>query len=418
MVMLMPVTNRFQQYLAALKGRFTKLTRLEFLQPNGAVAYALDNNPYNRRSRNLIQDGSLSVNLQNGQRRTATVKLSNIDGEYDYNVNKVWFGQQIRLSMGLVLDDGTDYYISQGVFYVKDPTEVYNPSENTMTYNLVDKWSYLDGTLFGNLPGIYEIPAKSNVFNAIAGILKEDRGNGEYIDNVPPIFTPYYNGKSATQPDGTSLSLLSVPYTVRSDAQSYGTLLLELADIISAWIGYDATGALRIDPTQEDILDIQKTVLWEFSPTETQFLGATYTTQNANVYNDILVRGEGLNTYEQVAARVVNKDPKSDTNINIIGRKVLVKDMSSYYTNKQCQDMAIYTLKRNSSVRKSITILSSQMFHLMENNIVTIRRPDKDNTLERHLVTGFTVPLSSTGEMTINATSVQDYPNYTVVSTT
>ena len=55
--------------------------------------------------------------------------LSNLDGAYDYNVNKVWFGQQIRLMEGLVPPDGTDFYLPQGVFYVKDPEETFLPNQ-------------------------------------------------------------------------------------------------------------------------------------------------------------------------------------------------------------------------------------------------------------------------------------------------
>jgi hypothetical protein len=37
-------------YLEALKHPFVKLARLEFLNPDGSVSFAIDNNPMNRRS--------------------------------------------------------------------------------------------------------------------------------------------------------------------------------------------------------------------------------------------------------------------------------------------------------------------------------------------------------------------------------
>ena len=60
--------NRYQQYLEALKEPFIKRTKLEFLQPDGIVAFVLDNNAQNPRSNAFIQSGNLSVNLQNGKR--------------------------------------------------------------------------------------------------------------------------------------------------------------------------------------------------------------------------------------------------------------------------------------------------------------------------------------------------------------
>ena len=65
-----------QAYMSALREPFQKLCRLRFLQPDGSTAFSLDNNPKNRRSGAFVADGSISVNLQNGKRRTATVTLS------------------------------------------------------------------------------------------------------------------------------------------------------------------------------------------------------------------------------------------------------------------------------------------------------------------------------------------------------
>ena len=184
----MPNT-RFADYLSALKTDFVKITRLEFLQPNGTIAFVLDNNYKNKRSGAFIQDGTLSVNLQNGARRTASVMLSNINGDFDFNVNNLWFGTKVRLQMGLLLPDGTEYLVPQGVFYLKDPTEVHEPSAKTISFSLVDKWAMLDGTLGGNLDGIYEVPLASNIFSAIDGLLKDDQGNGRYFDDTPAIYT-------------------------------------------------------------------------------------------------------------------------------------------------------------------------------------------------------------------------------------
>lgn len=406
--------NDFQKYLKALKTDFTKIIRLEFLQPDDSIAFVLDNDYRNRRAGAFIQDGSLSVNLQNGTRRTAIATLSNTDGEYDFNVNKLWFGTRVRLKMGILFPDGTSYLFSQGVFYIKNPEEVFNPKEKTVKLNLVDKWAILDGTLGGNLDGIYEIPAGSNIFTAIKSILNEDQGNGQPFDTYPAIFTEYYNGKTQELPDGTTASLIETPYTARFDSfgQNYANVILELNSMLAGWIGYDSTGCLRLDPSQDDIEDISKPVLWTFSPTEKQFLGATYAVKNSDVKNEIIIVGQALDGgYAQVFGRARNFDPSSDTNINLIGRKILRKEQAGYYTNDICVSLADFELKRNTILRKSVTIKSTQMFHLAENNIVLIWRPDKTGApFERHLINGFSIPFSQTGEMTINATSVTDFP--------
>ena len=183
-------------YMKALRRPFVKLCRLRFLNPDGSTAFSLDNNPGNVRSGAFIADGTISANLQNGQRRNATVTISNVDGAFDYNINKIWFGQEIALDEGLILPNGEDFYIQQGVFLIENPTETIEPGNRTVTYPLVDKWAMLDGTLFGNLEGTYEVKAGSNIFTPIAALLGLPRGNGYPVDRVPPVFTEYYNGKT------------------------------------------------------------------------------------------------------------------------------------------------------------------------------------------------------------------------------
>lgn len=413
----MAANSLWVQYLNALKTNFTKLTRLDFLQPDGSVAFSLDNNPQGVRSRTFIQDGNLSVNLQNGTRRTANVRLSNLNGEYDYNVNNVWFGKQIRILMGLVLPGGQEYLIPQGVFYIQNPEEINQPGERTAAYNLVDKWAYLDGTLNGELEGAYECPVNSNIFGAINSILGLPLGNGQTIDSVPGTYTDYYNGKTTLLPDGSTAPLTDTPYTVRvdSDHNTYADVILALNEMLAGWIGYDAYGSLRLEPSQDDILDIDKPVMWTFSPSEQEFLGATYTVLNSEVRNDIIRVGESLGEYALIGARAQNLDPSSDTNINLIGIKTDRESKAGYYTNDICASLAEFELKRKTILKKSISIRSKQLFHLTENNLVLIKRTDKPGQpIERHLVTGFNLPLASTGEMTINATSVSDFPIATV----
>lgn len=411
--------EQMKDYLRVIRTSFTKLCRVRFLQPDGSTVFALDNNPLNRRSGAFIQDGSISVNLQNGQRRTASITLSNLDAAYDYNVNNVWFGQQIAIDEGLILSDGSEFYIPQGIFYIAEPQETLNPNQRTITYPLVDKWAYLDGTLFGRLEGTYEVPLNTNIFAPIQSILGLDRGNGEKLDNVTPIFTEYYNNMTQELPDGNTASLVKSPYTLRvdSDDGTYADVVLGLAEMVNAWVGYDQNGALRIDPSQDDILDTNKPVLWRFSTDEAQLLGATYTVKNQEVYNDYIVLGEQTSDYAQAAGRAQNLDPSSDTNVYSIGRKTYRETASGYYTKTQCEDLAQWKLKRATVLQKSVSISCTQMMHLVENNLVEITRTDKPGSpTEKHLIQGFTRPLTSTGAMTITAVSVADFPIATITS--
>lgn len=459
---------RYRQYIENLRKSWIKICRLRFLNPDGSVAFALDSNasrqipkrrsvittpvdraykttsgdyttnPNNHKytvlhnaytantygirmsrpqSQCFIQDGSLSVNLQNGQRRSVDVLLSNVDAQFDYNVNNLWFGQEIALDEGMILPDGTEYYIQQGIFVITNPEEVFRPSEKTMSLDLVDKWANLDGSLGGNLEGTYEVPVGTNIFSPASALLSQDIGNGYKRDATSPIYTVYYNGKTQLLPDGTTVNLTDSPYTltVSGDGGTEADVILKLAEMLNAMVGYDTAGALRFEASQDDLDDSTKPVLWNFSPDETTLIGMTYKVQNTEVFNDYIVVGEQLDDYSQPAGRAQNLDPRSPTNINIIGRKTIRQTASGFATDTQCQDLAAWKLKRSTVLQKAVSINCPQILHLRENCLVEVARTDKPGSpVERHLIQGFSRPLTGTDSMTISCVSVQDFPVATV----
>lgn len=402
------MTN-YQLYLESLRKPFQKLVRLRFLNPDGSSAFVLDNDPLNARAGAFLSNGELHCNLQNGQRRTASVTLSNVDQRFDYNINALWFGQEVALDEGMVLPNGQEIYFQQGIFLLETPKDELRPGERTITYNLVDKWAGLDGTLYGNLEGTYEVAEGTNIFQPITALLSEDKGNGQPVDNVTPVYTDYYNSMTQEMPDGTSVAMTDTPYTLRIDSES-GTIaevVLGLTGMLNAWVGYDNTGALRVDPSQDDLLDTAKPVAWRFQLEDFSFLGASHTIKNTEVYNDYIVVGEQLDDYTQPYGRATNNNPKSDTNVQTIGRKTFREQRAGYATNTQCQDLANWMLKRSSILQKAVSISCSQIFHINENELVEIVRTDKPGSpVERHLVLGFSRPLNGTEQMTIDAVSV------------
>lgn len=409
-----------QEYMCLLNGPFKKLVRLRFLQPDGSTAFSVDGNSRNRYNRAFIAQGTISANLQNGQRRSATVTFAGVTDRFDYDVNHLWFGTEIALDEGLRLSDGSAYYIQQGVFLLESPTESIKPQGRVLTYPLVDKWAMLDGRLGGNLESTYEVPVGTNIFTPIAALLSENRGNGYPVDGVTPIFTEYYNNMTQRLPDGTIAYMSNTPHTltVSGDGGTKATVILDLASMVNAWVGYDRTGAFRLDPSQDDILDNTKPILWRFdTANDRTLLGMDYTAKNTEVYNDYIVVGEQLDNYIMPNGRAQNLDPTSDTNVNIIGRKTFRETKAGYATDTMCQDYAAWKLKRSTALQKAVTITCSQLFHIEENSLVTIRRADKPGSpVERHLITGFSRPLTGTGQMTINCVSVNDFPIATLTT--
>ena len=80
-----------------------------------------------------------------------------------------------------------------------------------------------------------------------------------------------------------------------------------------------------------------------------------------------------------------------------------------------CRDRAEWELKRSTVLQKSVDISCGQIFHIVENTLASVVRTDKPGSpTERHLITGFSRPLTGEGQMTISATSVADFPVATV----
>lgn len=432
-------SERYLRYLDALLNPFQKLTKLEFLQPDNSVAFFLSNaNGYRRgynpkyQSSALVQQGTLSVSFQNGARRKASITLSDIDNAFEYNVNNIWFGQKIRLSMGLVLPDGTDFYLPQMVGLIKNPQSVLSENQKTVTFPLVDKWANLDGSLFGKLTDTYtakQSTAEYAVYTAIANLLKTSiydhkltEDINAMIDNVAPIFTNYYDGKTYAVANGDgsqtrTASMTEIPFDISENGGSnFAQLLLQFNDVLAGIIGYDQTGALRLEPSQTDINDIEKPVLWQFTQRNSSLSQISETIKNDEVYNDVIIVGGG-NTDGGIWGRASNNDLNSDTSISAIGLKTYRETKANYFNTKQCTALAEYYLKRKTILQKSVNITSSQMFHLVENQLVSVQRTDKPhNPTERHLINSFSLPIGETGAMTINATSVADIPNFTVTS--
>jgi len=410
--------NTFAEYLDCIKQPFIKLCRIRFLNPDGSTAFALDNNVVKPQNKTFIADGTLTVNLQNGQRRNANIVLDNVNADYDFAYGKLWYGDEIALDEGVLLPNGTEFYIQQGVFLLDSPSESVMPNGRTINYTLVDKWANLDGSRMGNLEDTYEVDYGSNIFHPIAELLAEDRGNGIPLDNVAPIFTDYYNLMTQELPDGTTANLTDAPYTLTVDGGSTkADVILGLVAMVNGWVGYDASGALRVDASQDDISDATKPILWTFSQNDSTLLGLTYSANANDVFNDYIVVGEQLDDDTQPSARAQNYDPSSDTNINIIGKKTFREEASGYGTEEMCADLAVWKLKRATVLQKSVSISCTQLMHIKENDLVEIQRTDKvGNPIERHLIQGFSRPLADNSPMTINAISVVDYPHLTVTT--
>ena len=409
----MPVfSDDYSEYLYTLKTNYRPAIKIEWMNNDGS-SYGEITNSY------VDMSGTVSVSMENGTRRTADIELDNSNGEFSVDVYNLWYGKMVKLWMGVYLSDGSPYYFPQGVFYVNSVEESNTPLQRTVSLHLIDKWCFLDGTMWGNLDGIYIVPIGSNIYDALTKLLKTSRFTGENVDEagepqtnavdpIMPNLSSYYLTK--TYKDGeTTYNAIDTPYEIRMEyGKTYADILLEFATILGAYIYYDVDGRLTIEPTQDDIVDSSKPILWTFTPNEQEFLSEDSSHDFGTFYNDIIVIGYTTNG-KQAKGRAQNKNTASPTAIQIIGIKTYPPyEDAAYWTDEQCNELAEYYLKRQTIKQRSVQISSAPMFHLRENRLIECVRP---YTMEKEalLISGYDLPIGTTGTMSITATSVNEF---------
>ena len=418
----------FDRYLKVIKEDFRPAIKVEWLNPDESVNFEFTNALHNI-------DVNVNVNYTNGSRRICTLTLNNDKNAFPVDFDNIWTGQKFKLWMGIYLDEKTPYYFPQGVFYVTNPSDVYNPDARTVTINGVDKWAYLDGTLFGMLSGSYQTAIDVDLYSAIRELLKLSRFKDDFsgtdkkeemIDPTTPLLSPTFKYKTTnlTTIDKTTGETVitkkyvwQCPYT--AIVERGGTLadvLLEYATILCANIYYDVNGRLVLEPmidTAEDITDTNKEILWHYTVDEKTFLGLTQKHDFEKIHNDFIVLGNVVNGY-QFKGRVQNRNILSNTCVQKIGLRTREPyEDSQYYSDEQCVELAKYYAKTDTILQKSGDISSVALYHLDVNKLVAVSTPNNNMSKELFLVMGFS--LSTSEKMTLNVASVNILQDFSVV---
>jgi hypothetical protein len=198
--------NRTLQYLNKLKQNNKTILRIAFLNPDETIQKEITNEVYNI-------SGNLNINYQNGARRTCTITINNDRNLFPAGWNGFALGQKFQLWTGLYLDEAEQdpYVISQGIFYILNPKEIYSPDKKTISIQGVDKWAYLDGRLFGFLNGTYKSSANNEnmrIDDLVLGLLQQNKYSNtlkpannilEMIDLKKPIFNDFLETRLENQ---------------------------------------------------------------------------------------------------------------------------------------------------------------------------------------------------------------------------
>jgi len=346
--------------------------------------------------------GSLSINYQQGQRRSLNFALKNDDGKWLPNDNNggLWINSKFKLELGIENDEGYTYWQPNGVFVVANPSATNNGGEKLINIQCYDKFAMLDGTLGGTITATYTIPNGSNIKQAITDILLDDNGNGYPNDIVPLIFDNIYKDVNTT-------------YTITKNANSnLGEIIIELANMIACDVYYNENGNLVIQSVITDISNLRKPILWNYDDGELEYLSSTTSYDFTNVKNKVTVVGANVNSVTIYSAYSENNNGQSPTRIGKIGIRNLYIEDSNISSNQLCQDRADYELSKISILNLAISMESTYMIHLDVNKCISITDNFYGYKNQRFIIKSLNIPIGIDSKISIECANVASLPYY------
>lgn len=339
---------------------------------------------------NLINgSGEISIQRQNGTRRSIDFTLINTDGSYlpDFNTG-IWWRRKFQVSLGYEESDGTTYWHPQGVFCLENPVATSQYSNKTVQIRGVDKFSVIDGTLGGETDYTYIVPVGSNIYTAIRAVL-------DLVgDKKEPILDSVFSSEIT-------------PYTIEIPiGGNLSEIIIQLAGMVSANVYYNETGHLVFE---RDVDDSEKSSLHNFSTNDYNYMGATRTYRFNELYNAVLVVGDNING-EIFEWKTQNNNLTSDVSIPNIGfERVKIVTDPNIYSDELAEVRSRYELKLSTALQSSITITSIPIYHLNVDSVIQIDDPSIDLIESRYLINGYRLPLSPSGTMNLDIVDVKEF---------
>ncbi len=360
---------------------------------------------------NIIDDvimgsGSLSVNYQQGQRRSLNFSLNNSDGKWlpAPDANGIWINTKFKLELGVKLLNGELYYQPAGVFVIGNPNAKRIGANKEIAMQCYDKFALLDGTLGGNIDGTYIIPANTNIRKAIQDILWLDNGNGQPIDNATLLF------------DSTLADEITAYTITKSPNSTLGGMIIELADMISCNVYYNEHGNLVVQSGIKNLSYTSNPTLYSYDDGELEYLDSNLLYDFAKVKNRVTIIGGNVNSGIIYSAIAENRNPQSSTNIQKIGIKNIYHEDSNIYSDRLAQERANYELNKISILQLTISVKSTFMIHLDVDNCIEITDSFFGLNRNRYVIQSLNIPISNDSTIAIQCTNVDNLPFYPTIS--
>lgn len=371
----------------------------------------------------IVQDSiSYDETLQNGLRRTLSLRLINKNGKYtpsantqrgyysvfydyvDKNKKKyvsnpkylqtpIWGMVRMSFDIGLRIEDEKYMWFKKGKYIITKMSASQQDSNKEVSIDLKDKFYLFEGNI-GKLVTPVEIPVGSDCLMLVKDILSQDMGNGYSYDLLPPIFD-------------SSLVGLKTSVTIKKEAgDTQSSVLQDIAEQMSASYFYNECGNLIFIPINEELKDMYKPITWYY---ETKFLDLLDVSIDYDIDNAVnMIKVIGDNMGETVNyALAVNKDPRSPICVGFLGKRLgdIITNENTW-SDSMAFDLARYYLRKKSISCLNIKVQAKLNPLINVDKLISIDHEFFNFTNKKLIVSGISFS-SGEANMNINTTDIQ-----------
>jgi hypothetical protein len=396
--------------------------RVCVLNPDDTICYQI---PFEH----IPDDGiSYDENLQDGQRRSLSIRLINKDGRYTPTVNSqrgyysmfydsfvknnsikgenrymanpqyikdsIWGSIKMSYDIGIKIND-TDYvWFKKGVFRVSNINIVDEDSNKEIDISLVDKFSIFEGNT-GKLLVSTEIPSGTDCKMIIRDLLNEDYGDGYSFDMLDPIFN------EALESTVTSVLIR------KEEGDTRASIIQEVATQMNASYYYNECGRLVFDPIQDELRDEVKPLCWIYEPKNMDLISINMSYDLSSAVNMIKVVGDNMGEKVNYAL-VVNNNSLSPICVGVLGKRMgdIITD-ANVWSDSMAFDVGRYYLRKN-SIKCLKTDIVVKLNPLVEiNKLIDVVHDMFQFKHQKFIVSGISWS-SNSYEMSISTINVQN----------
>jgi hypothetical protein len=337
-----------------------------------------------------IDDGSVTVDVSRGTRRTFQLRMSNKGGVYSPKTSEdlFSFGRLVRIYRGLsyfnAAGSRVDEYILLGTFMVDRPEVFVDANMSVLTVDGSDLWKKI---ATGGFAAGFSFAAGTHV-NTIIAKVAEVSGIAVSQTALDPLSSR------------TSAGRITATTVAWEPGDNRSQFLMDMATQWGLQVYFDANGIL----VSKEMPNLNiATPVWSFQPGEDSImLGVTKIQNDLKLINHVVVCGESTGGVpSNVRYEIEDTDPNSPTSTSLIGNRVMVYAAPQITTNEQAQSVAIKLYIENALIEEEIKLPLVCLPHLEGNDVIEVIEPIS-RTADKYLCSRFDVPLRDS-RMTIEA---------------